>query len=89
MTLFDTFVQSPMLIQDEKEDVAIRDWIYREEKYMHNEYFTPSPNSYGRGYSFVKKMGYPGHGPLSKRLDARSNPLIMLFLDTSLRNQLA
>ena len=74
MTLFDTFVQSSVPIQDEK-DVAVRDWIYREEKYMHNEDFTPSPNAYGRGYSFVKKMGYPGHGPLSNRLDARAEPL--------------
>ena len=30
MTLFDTFVQLSVPIQDEKEDVVIRDWIYRE-----------------------------------------------------------
>jgi len=62
-------------IQDEKEDVVVRDWIYREEKCMHNENFTPSPKAYGRGYSFVKKMGYTRHGPLSNRLDARDEPL--------------
>ena len=55
--------------------MAIRDWIYREEKYIQNEDFTPSPNSYGRGYSFVKKMGYPRHGLISNRLDARVEPL--------------
>ena len=75
MTLFDTFVQPSVSIEDEKEDVAIRDWIYREEKYVHNENFTPSPKAYGRGYTFAKKMGYPGHGPLSNRLDARVEPL--------------
>ena len=63
-----------MPIQDEKEDVVVRDWIYREGKYMHNENFTPSPKSYGWGYTFVKKMGYPRHGPLSNRLDARTKP---------------
>ena len=42
---------------------------------MHNEDFTPSPYAYGRGYALVKKMGYPGHGPLSKRLDARAKTL--------------
>ena len=75
ITLFDTFVQLLIPIQDEKEDVAIRDWIYTEEKYMHNEKFTPSPKPYGRGYTFVKKMGYPRHGSLSNRLDARAKPL--------------
>ena len=64
-----------MPIQDEKEYVAVRDWIYREEKNMHNEDFTPSPNAYGRGYVFVKKMDYPRHGPLSNRLDARAESL--------------
>ena len=59
MTLFDTFVQPLVSIQDEKEDTVFRDWIYREEKYMHNENFTPSPKAYGRGYTFVKQMGYP------------------------------
>lgn len=53
MTLFDTFVQSSVPIQDQKEVVAVRDWIYREEKYMHNENFTSSPKAYGRGYTFV------------------------------------
>ena len=28
-----------------------------------------------KGYDFVKKMGYHGHGPLSNRLDARAKPL--------------
>ena len=75
MTLFDTFVQSSIPIQDEKADTTIRDWVYREDKYKDNENFTPSPMDYGRGYTFVKKMGYPGHGPLSNRLDARAEPL--------------
>ena len=75
MTLFDKFVESSVPIQDEKEEVAIRDWIYKEEKYQHNENFSPSPKYYGRGYTFVKKMGYPGYGPLSHRLDARAEPL--------------
>ena len=74
MTLFDTFVQSSVPIQDEK-DVAVKDQIYREEKYMHNENFTPSPKAYGSGYTFVKKMGCPRHGPLSNRLEARAEPL--------------
>ena len=78
-----------MPIQDEKEDVAIRDWIYREKKYMHNENFTPSPNAYGRGYALVKKMGYAGHGPLSNRLDVRAKPLDLVFSDASVRSQLA
>ena len=56
MTLFDTFVQSLVPIQDEKEDVVVRDWIRRENKYMHNENFNPSPKDYGRGYNFVKKI---------------------------------
>ena len=42
---------------------------------MHNENFTPSPKDYGRGYTFVKKMSFPRHGPLSNRLDARVEPL--------------
>ena len=42
---------------------------------MHNEKFTPSPKDCGRGYTFVKKNGYPVHGPLSNRLDARVEPL--------------
>ena len=75
MTLLDTFVQSSVPIQDEKEDTDVRDWIYREENYKHNENFTPPPNAYGGGYALVKKMGYPRHGPLSNRLDARAEPL--------------
>ena len=54
MTLFDTFVQFSVPIQDEKEDVAVRDYIYWEEKYIHNEKFSYSPKAYGRGYNFVK-----------------------------------
>ena len=42
---------------------------------MRNEKLTPYPISYERGYTFVKKMGYPRHGPLSNRLDARAEPL--------------
>lgn len=42
---------------------------------MHNENFSPSPKAYGRGHTFVKQMGYPRHGPLSQRLDARVEPL--------------
>ena len=75
MTLFDTFKLSSVPIQDEKEDIAIRDQIYRDEKYMHNENFSPSPKAYGRGYTFFKKMGYLEHGPLSDRLDARAEPI--------------
>lgn len=75
MTLFDKFVESLVLIQEEKEEVAIRDWIYREEKYLHNENFAPSPRAYGRGYTLVKNMGYPRHGPLSHQLDAKAEAL--------------
>ena len=42
---------------------------------MHNENFSPSPKAYGRGYTFVKNMGYPTHGLVSNRLDARAKPL--------------
>ena len=54
MTLFDTFVQSSVPIQNKKEDIVVRDCIYREEKFMRNENFSPSPKAYGRGYNFVK-----------------------------------
>ena len=75
MTLFGKFFDSSVPIQEEKEEVAIRDWIYHEEKYQNNKFFSPSPKAYGRGYTLVKNMGYPRHGPLSHRLDARAKPL--------------
>lgn len=43
-----------MPIQDEKEDAIVKDWIYMEEKHMHNKKFSPSPKAYGRGYTIVK-----------------------------------
>ena len=75
MTLFGTFLESLVPIQDEKEEVAVKDQIYREDKYMHNENFSPSPKAYGRRHTFVKKMGYPRYGPLNHNLDASSEPL--------------
>ena len=34
MTIFGTFVQSTIPLEEEKEDQAIKDWIYREEEYV-------------------------------------------------------
>ena len=34
-----------------------------------------SPKKYGKGYEFLTKMGYPGHGPLSDRKHALVEPL--------------
>lgn len=66
MTLFGTFVQSSVPLEVEKEEQEIKDWIYREEE-DEEEFIvtTPiSPKRYGKGYKFLAKMGYQGHGSL-------------------------
>lgn len=42
---------------------------------MCNDNLSPSLKAYRRGFNCVKRIGYPRHGPLSNRLDARVKPL--------------
>lgn len=51
MTFFGTFVQSSIPVEVEKEEQAIKDWIYREEEYMEEVMFTTpiSPKCCERG----------------------------------------
>lgn len=66
MALFGIFVQSPIPLEVEKEEQAIKDWLYREEKDEEVTMNTPiSPKRYGKGYKFLTKMGYQGHGSLT------------------------
>ena len=54
MTLFGTFEQSLVTLEAEKEEQAIKDWIYREEEDEEVTVTTPiSPKRYGKGYKFL------------------------------------
>ena len=76
MTLFGTFVQSSVPLEVEKEEQAIKDWIYREEENEEVMVTTPiSPKRYGKGYKFLAKMGYQGHGSLTGHKDTLFKPL--------------
>ena len=76
MTLFGTFVQSSVPLEAEKEEQAIKDWIYREEEDEEVTVTTPiSPKKYGKGYKFLKIMGYQGHGSLNGCKNALVEPL--------------
>ncbi len=76
MTIFDTFVQSSMSLEDEKEDQAIQDWFYREEEPNDITITTlVSRNRYGKGYGLLRNMGYAGHGPLIDSPAALIEPL--------------
>ena len=66
MIVYGTFFQSLVLLEDEKEDQAFRDCIYREEDTYDEVILTThiSPKRYGKWYEFHRKMGYSSHGPL-------------------------
>ena len=77
MTLFGTFVQSSVPLEAEKEEQAIKDWIYREE-IDENEVTvtTPiSPKRNGKGYKMLANMGYQGHGSLTGHKKALVEPI--------------
>ena len=77
MTLFGTFVQSSIPLEDEKEEQAIRDWIYRGENDEKEVTITTpiSPEQYGKGYKLLNNMGYQGHGSLNGNNKALTEPL--------------
>lgn len=76
MTVFDTFVPSSIPLEAEKEEQAVRDWIYRGEEDHTTIVTTPiSPTCYGRGYSLLQQMGYQGQGPLNNNGHALVEPL--------------
>lgn len=76
MTLFGTFVQSAVPLEAEKEEWAIKDWIYREEEDEEVTVTTPIfPKRYGKGYKILTKMGYQGHGSLTGHKNALVEPL--------------
>ena len=59
MTIFDTFVQSSIPLEVEKEEQEIRDWIYRGEEDDISMVATPiSPKFYGKGYTLLQQRGY-------------------------------
>ena len=61
MTIFDTFVQSSVPLEAEKEEQEIRDWIYKGEEDDISMVTTPiSPKYYGKGYMLLQQMGYQG-----------------------------
>ena len=62
MTIYGTFMQSSVPLEEEKEDKVVKDWIYiGEEDDNKITLTTPiSPKRNGKGYQFLKKMGYHG-----------------------------
>ena len=55
MIVFDTFVPSFVLLEAEKEEQVVRDWIYRGEEDHTTSITTPiSPMHYGKGYSLLQ-----------------------------------
>ena len=62
MTIFGTFFQSLIPLEDEKEDQVMRYWIYKEEEDNDEVILaTPiSPKRYGKGYQLMRKVGYRG-----------------------------
>lgn len=52
MTIYGTLIQSLVPLAEEKEDQAIRDWIYRDEENVNGITLTTliSPKIYGKGY---------------------------------------
>lgn len=60
MIIFDTFVQSSIPLEAEKEEQAIEDWIYKEKEDMEEVTITTpiSPKCYGKGYKILKNMSY-------------------------------
>lgn len=77
MTIFGTFFQSSIPLEVEKEDQAIRYWIYREEEDVEEVMIiTPiSPKCYRKGYKFLKNIGYHGQGSLTSDKKALIEPL--------------
>ena len=76
MILFGTFMQSSVPLEAEKEEQAIKDQIYREEEDVEVIVTTPiSPKRYGKGYKFLTKMAYQGHGSLIGHKNALVEPL--------------
>lgn len=76
MTFFGTFVQSSIPLEAEKEEQAVREWVYREEEEDSTTVATPiSPKCYGKGYEFLQQMGYQGHEPLNNNGHALVEPL--------------
>lgn len=76
MTCYGTLFQSSIPLEDEREEQAIRHWVYRgkepEEVVLTA---TISPEKYGKRYEFLTKMGYPRHGPLSDKKHALIEPM--------------
>ena len=77
MTLFGTFVQSSIPLEDKKEEQAIKDWIYRGENDEKEVTVTTpiSPEQYGKGYKLLTNMGYQGYGSLTGNKKALTKPL--------------
>lgn len=77
MTLFGTFFQSSVPLVAEKEEQAIKDWIYREEK-DEEEVTVTTPISlkcYEKGYKLLTNMGYHDHRSLTGNKRALVEPL--------------
>lgn len=87
MTLFGNFVQASVPLEAEKEEQAIREWIYREEEDTMTDVTPISPDRYGKGYTFLQQMGYHGQGPLNNNGHALAEPLShnndQHFIDTT------
>lgn len=64
------------IIQMQKEEQAIKDWIYKGKEDDNVIPNVPiSPKLYSKGYEFMQQMGYPGHGPLHDKKHALVEPL--------------
>ena len=76
MISFGTFVQASIPLEVEKEEQAIRDWIYGGEESHTTIVKTPiSPTHYGKSYALLQKMGYQDQGSLSNNGHALVEPL--------------